>query len=115
MLAAVLAWLSGARVARAADGRELLASAIANTRGSYLVYNFGGGNPTPMLNAGGSGYGRRSPDDHQVGLTAADPLSRRLSPRLSGSLRTGFTGLDVRRALAGVRDLHPDPGLASIG
>ena len=40
----------------AADGRELLAGAIANTRGSYLVYNFGGGNPAPMLNAGGSWY-----------------------------------------------------------
>ena len=36
--------------------RELLASAIATTRGSYLVYNFGGGSPAPMLNAGGGRY-----------------------------------------------------------
>src|ERR1700738_1058849 len=50
---AVAAATAGAPNARAADGRELLAGAIANTRGSYLVYNFGGGAPAPMQNADG--------------------------------------------------------------
>ena len=47
--------MAAAPAARAADGRELLATAIANTRGSYLVYNFGGNNPAPMLNAAAAG------------------------------------------------------------
>jgi hypothetical protein len=51
VLAAVAATASP--TAKAVDGRELLANAIASTRGSYLVYNFGGGAPAPMLNAGG--------------------------------------------------------------
>ncbi len=40
-------------VARAADGREMLASAIDATKGSYLVYNFGPGHPTSLLDASG--------------------------------------------------------------
>ena len=40
-MCAVMAAVSGAPVAQAASARELLAGAIANTRGSYLVYNFG--------------------------------------------------------------------------
>ena len=51
-----LAITSGQPLARAADGRDLLANAIGSTRGSYLVYNFGPGHPAPMLNAGGSWY-----------------------------------------------------------
>jgi hypothetical protein len=51
-----LASTTGQPVARAADGREMLASAISTTQGSYLVYNFGPGHPTPMLNAGGGWY-----------------------------------------------------------
>lgn len=42
---AALACTTGQPAARAADGREMLAQAIATTRGSYLVYNFGGGHP----------------------------------------------------------------------
>ncbi|MEB3980571.1 phosphodiester glycosidase family protein [Mycobacterium sp. 663a-19] len=53
---ATLAFGTGAPVARAADGREMLAGAISATQGSYLVYNFGPGHPTPMLNAGGNWY-----------------------------------------------------------
>ncbi|OBI70151.1 hypothetical protein A5706_09945 [Mycobacterium sp. E796] len=53
---AVVASTTGQPVAHAADGRDLLASAIETTKGSYLVYNFGPGHPTPMLNAGGSWY-----------------------------------------------------------
>jgi hypothetical protein len=86
MLAAVLAWLSGASVARAADGRELLASAIANTRGSYLVYNFGGGNPAPMLNAGGSWY-EMGGGGHLMIIKSA---SQRLTPRLLVDSHRGY-------------------------
>jgi hypothetical protein len=38
------------------DAKQLLLSAIANTRGSYLVYNFGGNNGAPFLNADGGEY-----------------------------------------------------------
>jgi Phosphodiester glycosidase len=46
----------GSPVAHAADARELLASAISATQGSYLVYNFGPGHPTPLLDASGRWY-----------------------------------------------------------
>ena len=39
-----------------AAARDQLAQAIAATRGSYLVYNFGSGFPAPMLNAAGNWY-----------------------------------------------------------
>ena len=54
--AAVLSIFSGAPVAHAADGREMLASAVGATQGSYLVYNFGPGHPTPLLDASGRWY-----------------------------------------------------------
>ena len=53
---ATLAGTTGQPVAHAADGRDLLANAINSTQGSYLVYNFGPGHPTPMLDAGGRWY-----------------------------------------------------------
>lgn len=53
---AALASTTGQPVAHAADGRDLLAAAISNTQGAYLVYNFGSGHPAPMLNAAGSWY-----------------------------------------------------------
>jgi phosphodiester glycosidase len=43
-------------VAHAADARELLASAIGATKGAYLVYNFGPGHPTPLMDASGRWY-----------------------------------------------------------
>lgn len=55
-MCAVVAAAAGTPTARAAGARELLAGAIANTRGSYLVYNFGSGFPAPMLNAAGNWY-----------------------------------------------------------
>ena len=64
--------------ARAADGRELLANAIATTRGAYLVYNFGGGAPAPMLNARGGWY-EMSNGGHLMIIKSA---SQRLAPRL---------------------------------
>jgi hypothetical protein len=78
VLCAVLATTAGVPKAQAADARELLANAIANTRGSYLVYNFGGGAPAPMLNAGGGWY-EMSNGGHLMIIKSA---SARLAPRL---------------------------------
>jgi hypothetical protein len=85
-LCAALATTAGAPTARAADGRELLASAIAGTRGSYLVYNFGGGNAAPMLNASGSWY-EMSSGGHLMIIKAA---SQRLTPRLLVDSHSGY-------------------------
>jgi Phosphodiester glycosidase len=78
VLCAVLATTAGVPKAQAAEARELLANAIANTRGSYLVYNFGGGAPAPMLNAGGGWY-EMSNGGHLMIIKSA---STRLAPRL---------------------------------
>jgi len=64
--------------AGAADGREKLAQAIATTRGSYLVYNFGDGFPAPMLDAAGN-WREMTNGGHLMVVKAA---SQRLSPRL---------------------------------
>ena len=71
-----------------ADGREQLASAIANTRGSYLVYNFGGGYPAPMLNAGGNWY-EMTNGGHLMIIKAA---SQRLAPAAAGRLAQRLPG-----------------------
>ena len=88
-LCLTLATSTGQPVARA-EARDLLASAIANTQGSYLVYNFGGGHPAPMLNAGGSWYDgeqRWPPDDHQRCLATAFTASAGGQPsRFPGTL-----------------------------
>ena len=73
-----LAITTGQPVAHAADGREMLASAIGTTQGSYLVYNFGAGHPTPMLNAGGSWYEGNSGGHLMIIKNAAE----RLAPHL---------------------------------
>src|SRR6202030_816990 len=76
-LCLTLATSTGEPVARV-EARELLASAIANTQVSYLVYNFGGGHPAPMLNAGGSWYDGSS-GGHLMIITGA---SQWISPHL---------------------------------
>ncbi len=86
MLCASLATTAGAPTAGAASGRELLEGAIANTRGSYLVYNFGGGHPAPMLNAGGGWYEVAS-GGHLMIIKGA---AQRLSPRLLVDSHTGY-------------------------
>ncbi len=83
---AVVATTVGAPSANAADGRELLAGAIANTRGSYLVYNFGSGAPAPMLNAGGGAY-EMSNGGHLMIIKSA---SQRLTPRLLVDSHSGY-------------------------
>ena len=85
-LGAALAAIVMAPVARAADARELLAAAIATTRGSYLVYNFGGGNPAPMLDAAGNWYEMGS-GGHLMIIKGA---SGRLSPKLLLDSHRGY-------------------------
>lgn len=83
---AVLSTGEGIPLAQAASAREMLATAIANTRGSYLVYNFGGGHPAPMLDAGGRSYevanGGR--------LMIIKSASTRLAPRLLVDSHAGY-------------------------
>jgi Phosphodiester glycosidase len=84
-LCLTLATSTGQPVARA-ESRELLANAIASTQGSYLVYNFGGGHPAPMLNAAGSWYDGGS-GGHLMIIKAA---SQRLEPHLLVDSHRGF-------------------------
>lgn len=83
---ASLASTTGAPHARAADARELLAGAIANTRGAYLVYNFGAGHAAPMLNAAGNWY-ESSGGGHLMIIKGA---SQRLTPRLLVDTHSGY-------------------------
>jgi hypothetical protein len=85
-LGTVLGTVAVAATAQAASGRELLANAIATTRGSYLVYNFGGGNPAPMLNASGTWY-EAGGGGHLMVIKAA---SQRLTPRLLVDSHAGY-------------------------
>ncbi|WP_102145988.1 phosphodiester glycosidase family protein [Mycobacterium hubeiense] len=85
-LCAAVAFTTGAPTAEAANGRELLAAAIANTKGSYLVYNFGNGHPAPMLNAGGGWY-EMSSGGHLMTIKNA---SARLRPRLLVDTHQGY-------------------------
>jgi hypothetical protein len=80
-----LAITTGQPVAHAADGREMLESAISTTKGSYLVYNFGAGHPTPMLNAGGSWYESNNGGHLMIIKNAAG----RLSPHLLADTHQG--------------------------
>jgi hypothetical protein len=86
MVCAVLATAVGTPVATAASARELLASAIANTRGSYLVYNFGPGFPAPMLNAAGNWY----EVENGGRLMVIKAASERIAPRLLADSHTGY-------------------------
>lgn len=69
-----------------AAARDQLAQAIATTRGSYLVYNFGGGFPAPMLNAAGNWY-EMSNGGHLMIIKNA---STRLTPRLLVDTHSGY-------------------------
>ena len=86
--------LASGPVARAASGKDLLAGAIANTRGSYLVYNFGGGAPAPMLNAAGNWY-ELTNGGH---LMIVKNASQRLAPRLLVDSHTGYQSRCERTA-----------------
>ena len=85
-LCTVLAMAATAPPAHAASARELLAAALANTRGSYLVYNFGPGFPAPMLNAAGNSYEL----DNGGRLMVIKSASQRLAPRLLADSHIGY-------------------------
>jgi hypothetical protein len=85
-LCATLLTTAGVPTARAAGARELLSNAIATTRGSYLVYNFGGGHPAPMLNAANGWYEM----DNGGHLMIIKSASTRLAPRLLVDSHGGF-------------------------
>ncbi|MGV0643865.1 phosphodiester glycosidase family protein [Mycolicibacterium sp. XJ2546] len=86
LLCVALATTAGVPTAHGASARELLASAIANTRGSYLVYNFGSGHPAPMVNAAGHAYEMNN-GGHLMIIKAA---SGRLAPRLLADTHRGY-------------------------
>ena len=85
MLCAAVGVTSGQPVA-GASGKDQLTDAIANTQGSYLVYNFGSGHPAPMLNAGGGAY-EMANGGHLMIIKAA---SQRLTPRLLVDSHAGY-------------------------
>ena len=86
-LCATLATAGSPPHARAdGDARSLLMAAIANTRGSYLVYNFGGANAAPFVNAGGADYTM----DNGGHLMTVKNATSRLNPRLLVDSHTGI-------------------------
>ncbi|MDF2823705.1 MAG: hypothetical protein K0R68_1113 [Mycobacterium sp.] len=85
VLLAVSAGSAGTPVATA-SGKDALAAAIANTQGSYLVYNFGSGHPAPMLNAAGDAY----EIDNGGHLMIIKGASQRLTPRLLVDTHAGY-------------------------
>ncbi|KZS58958.1 hypothetical protein A4G28_14900 [Mycobacterium ostraviense] len=82
---ATLTATTGQPLAHAADGREMLEHAIATTKGSYLVYNFGGGHPMPLLN----GEGGRYEMNNGGHLMIIKNASQRLQPHLLVDTHTG--------------------------
>jgi hypothetical protein len=84
-LCAVLA-AGGSPTATAEDPRALLIGAIANTKGSYLVYNFGGQFAAPFLAADGRAYTLNN-GGHLMIIKNA---STRLSPRLLVDSHQGY-------------------------
>jgi hypothetical protein len=84
MLCVLMAMVAPAPRANA-DARQLLLAAIANTRGSYVVYNFGGQFAAPFRNAAGGEYTLNN-GGHLVTIKNA---SARLNPRLLVDTHTG--------------------------
>ncbi|MBU8810660.1 phosphodiester glycosidase family protein [Mycolicibacterium goodii] len=77
---------AGSPTASAEDPRALLLGAIANTKGSYLVYNFGGQFAAPFLTADGRAYTLNN-GGHLMTIKNA---STRLSPRLLVDTHQGY-------------------------
>lgn len=84
-MCAVITATSAPPVANA-DGFSELANAIATTRGSYLVYNFGNGHPAPMQRADGSRYEM----DNGGHLMIIKSAAARLNPRLLVDTHSGY-------------------------
>jgi phosphodiester glycosidase len=86
---------SGTPAVRAeSDPRMLLLGAIANTKGSYLVYNFGGRFAAPFRSADGREY-TLSNGGHLMTIKNA---SQRLQPRLLVDTHQGFQARCERTA-----------------
>jgi len=84
---ALCAMLSPTPLARAEnDARSILLAAIANTKGSYLVYNFGGNFAAPFRNAGGGEYTLNNGGHLMIMKNA----SSRLNPRLLVDSHQGY-------------------------
>jgi hypothetical protein len=84
-LSAALGTLA-APVAHASDAKALLLGAIANTKGSYLVYNFGGEFAAPFRAADGREYTMNN-GGHLMTIKNA---SGRLNPRLLVDTHQGY-------------------------
>jgi hypothetical protein len=81
------ATLSLAPLARAEnDARSLLLAAIANTKGSYLVYNFGDNFSAPFRSAAGNEYTL----DNGGHLMIIKNAAGRLNPRLLADTHQGY-------------------------
>jgi hypothetical protein len=80
----------------AADARSLLLGAIANTQGSYLVYNFGGQYAAPFVAADGREYTL----DAGGHLMTIKNASSRLTPRLLVDSHRGYQARCERDARA---------------
>jgi len=85
VLCAALATVSAAP-AQASDAKALLLGAIANSKGAYLVYNFGGEFAAPLLAADGRAYTMNN-GGHLMTIKNA---STRLNPRLLVDTHQGF-------------------------
>ncbi|MUL47470.1 phosphodiester glycosidase family protein [Mycobacterium sp. CBMA293] len=85
-LSVALTGSTGIPPAHAADGRALLVNAITNYRGSFLVYNFGGDHPAPLLSAAGNWY-QSGNGGH---LTVIKAASKRMNPRLLVDSHSGI-------------------------
>lgn len=81
-----LAIAAGTAPVASAAARDQLAQAVATTRGSYLVYNFGDGFPAPMLDATGRWYEMTAGGRLMIVKSA----SQRLAPRLLVDSHRGF-------------------------
>jgi Phosphodiester glycosidase len=77
---------AGGPVAWASDAKTLLLGAIANTKGSYLVYNFGGQFAAPLRAADGREYTL----DNGGHLMTIKNASGRLTPRLLVDTHRGY-------------------------
>ncbi|WP_396900115.1 phosphodiester glycosidase family protein [Mycolicibacterium sp.] len=77
---------TGTPTATAEDAKALLLGAIANTKGSYLVYNFGGQFAAPFQSADGNQYTMNN-GGHLMTIKSA---SSRLHPRLLVDTHQGY-------------------------
>src|ERR1700758_3605896 len=86
LCATVTSTFSIAPAAAENDARSLLLAAIANTKGSYLVYNFGGQYAAPFRNAAGEEHTL----DNGGHLMTIKNASGRLNPRLLVDTPQGY-------------------------